>query len=100
MEAKRCDSQSSQQLSEQSSEQLSVPYSFSSVPEKLLLDEIACKSITVVHNDGVLPLKPEQNVLIVWPEVVQRTEVDEPWSHSDSLGMVLGQIKTMFVSIR
>lgn len=90
---KRCDSQSSQQLSEQSSEQLSVPYSFSSVPEKLLLDEIACKSITVVHNDGVLPLKPEQNVLVVWPEVVQRTEVDEPWSHSDSLGMVLGQIK-------
>ncbi|MBE7682620.1 beta-N-acetylhexosaminidase [Paenibacillus sp. P13VS] len=90
---KRCDSQSSQQSNDQSSEQLSVPYSFSSVPENMLLDEIACKSITVVHNDGVLPLKPEQNVLVVWPEVVQRTEVDEPWSHSDSLGMVLGQIK-------
>ncbi|WP_153979303.1 beta-N-acetylhexosaminidase [Paenibacillus xylanilyticus] len=94
---KRCDSQSSQQSSDQSSQQSSeqsrMPYSLSSVPEKLLLDEIASKSITVVHNDGVLPLKPEQNVLVVWPEVVQRTEVDEPWSHSDSLGMVLGQIK-------
>ncbi|MEO2207081.1 beta-N-acetylhexosaminidase [Paenibacillus pabuli] len=78
---------------DQPSDQSSMKYSFSPVPEDVLLDEIACKSITVVHNDGLLPLKPEQNVFVIWPEVVQRTEVDEPWSHSDSLGMVLGQYK-------
>jgi len=78
---------------DQPSEPSSMTDSFSSVQNDVLLHEIACQSITVVHNDGLLPLKPEQNVFVVWPEVVQRTEVDEPWSHSDSLGRVLGQFR-------
>lgn len=57
------------------------------------LDEIASNSITVVQNDGLLPLTPEKNVYVIWPEVVQRTEVDEPWSHSDSLGVALSQLR-------
>ncbi|MEC0124197.1 beta-N-acetylhexosaminidase [Paenibacillus pabuli] len=55
------------------------------------LNEIASNSITVVHDDGLLPLNPEQDVYVIWPEVVQRTEVDEPWSHTDSLGVALAQ---------
>lgn len=57
------------------------------------LDEIASSSITVVQNDGLLPLNPEKNVYVIWPEVVQRTEVDEPWSHTDSLGVALSQLR-------
>ncbi|MFB8375514.1 beta-N-acetylhexosaminidase [Paenibacillus taichungensis] len=57
------------------------------------LDEIASNSITVVQNDGLLPLNPDKNVYVIWPEVVQRTEVDEPWSHTDSLGVALSQLR-------
>ncbi|MGC5773445.1 beta-N-acetylhexosaminidase [Paenibacillus pabuli] len=55
------------------------------------LDEIASNSITVIHNDGLLPLNTDKDVYVIWPEVVQRTEVDEPWSHTDSLGVALAQ---------
>ncbi|WP_339844609.1 beta-N-acetylhexosaminidase [Paenibacillus sp. FSL W7-1088] len=58
------------------------------------LDEIASNSITVVQNDGLLPLDTEKNVYVIWPEVVQRTEVDEPWSHTDSLGVALSQLRS------
>ncbi|WP_458123178.1 beta-N-acetylhexosaminidase [Paenibacillus sp. Z3-2] len=57
------------------------------------LFKIASSSITVVHNEGLLPLNPEQDVYVIWPEVVQRTEVDEPWSHTDSLGVALSQLR-------
>ncbi|WP_336763725.1 beta-N-acetylhexosaminidase [Paenibacillus sp. USHLN196] len=57
------------------------------------LFKIASSSITVVHNEGLLPLNPEQDVYVIWPEVVQRTEVDEPWSHTDSLGVALLQLR-------
>ncbi|WP_145148925.1 beta-N-acetylhexosaminidase [Paenibacillus xylanexedens] len=57
------------------------------------LFNIASNSITVVHNEGLLPLDPEQDVYVIWPEVVQRTEVDEPWSHTDSLGVALSQLR-------
>lgn len=57
------------------------------------LFEIASSSITIVHNDGLFPLNPEKDVYVIWPEVVQRTEVDEPWSHTDSLGMALSQLR-------
>ncbi|MEK4275177.1 beta-N-acetylhexosaminidase [Paenibacillus sp. FSL R7-0026] len=57
------------------------------------LFKIASSSITIVHNDGLLPLDPEKDVYVIWPEVVQRTEVDEPWSHTESLGMALSQLR-------
>ena len=57
------------------------------------LFEIASSSITIVHNDGLFPLNPEKDVYVIWPEVVQRTEVDEPWSHTESLGMALSQLR-------
>lgn len=66
--------------------------SLASIESKL--DEIASNSITVVQNDGLLPLDPEKNVYVIWPEVVQRTEVDEPWSHTDSLGVALSQLRS------
>ncbi|MGN7414481.1 beta-N-acetylhexosaminidase [Paenibacillus sp. SAF-068] len=58
-----------------------------------MLFKIASGSITIVHNDGLLPLDPEKDVYVIWPEVVQRTEVDEPWSHTESLGMALSQLR-------
>ncbi|PJN62037.1 putative lipoprotein YbbD precursor [Paenibacillus sp. GM1FR] len=64
-----------------------------SVPNELTLFKIASSSITIVHNDGLLPLDPEKGVYVIWPEVVQRTEVDEPWSHTESLGMALSQLR-------
>ncbi|GAS82824.1 beta-N-acetylhexosaminidase [Paenibacillus amylolyticus] len=60
---------------------------------KSTLFKIASSSITVVHNEGLLPLDPEKDVYVIWPEVVQRTEVDEPWSHTDSLGVALSQLR-------
>ncbi|MGE6664638.1 beta-N-acetylhexosaminidase [Paenibacillus xylanexedens] len=60
---------------------------------ELTLFKIASSSITIVHNDGLLPLDPEKGVYVIWPEVVQRTEVDEPWSHTESLGMALSQLR-------
>lgn len=57
------------------------------------LFKIASSSITIVHNDGLLPLDPEKDVHVIWPEVVQRTEVDEPWSHTESLGIALSQLR-------
>ncbi|HBU85710.1 MAG TPA: beta-N-acetylhexosaminidase [Paenibacillus sp.] len=68
-----------------------LPRSLASIESTL--DEIASNSITVVHNDGLIPLDPEKNVYVIWPEVVQRTEVDEPWSHTDSLGVALSQLR-------
>ncbi|MDQ0661501.1 beta-N-acetylhexosaminidase [Paenibacillus sp. W2I17] len=62
-------------------------------PNELTLFKIASSSITIVHNDGLLPLDPERDVYVIWPEVVQRTEVDEPWSHTESLGMALSQLR-------
>lgn len=62
-------------------------------PNELTLFRIASSSITIVHNDGLLPLNPEKDVYVIWPEVVQRTEVDEPWSHTESLGMALSQLR-------
>ncbi|MGV2967994.1 beta-N-acetylhexosaminidase [Paenibacillus sp. AGC30] len=62
-------------------------------PNELTLFKISSSSITIVHNDGLLPLIPEKDVYVIWPEVVQRTEVDEPWSHTESLGMALSQLR-------
>lgn len=62
-------------------------------PNESTLFKIASSSITIVHNDGLLPLDPEKDVYVIWPEVVQRTEVDEPWSHTESLGMALSQLR-------
>lgn len=65
----------------------------SSKRNESMLFKIASSSITIVHNDGLLPLAPEKGVYVIWPEVVQRTEVDEPWSHTESLGMALSQLR-------
>ncbi|MFX3646328.1 MAG: beta-N-acetylhexosaminidase [Paenibacillus sp.] len=67
--------------------------SASSNRNESMLFKIASSSITIVHNDGLLPLDPEKDVCVIWPEVVQRTEVDEPWSHTESLGIALSQLR-------
>ncbi|WP_188540855.1 beta-N-acetylhexosaminidase [Paenibacillus segetis] len=50
-----------------------------------LLREIAEHSVTLVSNSGNVPLQRNKPVLVVWPELRHRTEVDEPSLHSYSL---------------
>ncbi|WP_036646942.1 glycoside hydrolase family 3 protein [Paenibacillus pini] len=54
-----------------------------------LLKEVACKSITLVKDEGQLPLATNEAVLVIWPEVRQETQVDEPWTDVFTLGQTL-----------
>ncbi|WP_138493062.1 beta-N-acetylhexosaminidase [Paenibacillus pinistramenti] len=57
-----------------------------------LLEQAARKSITLVKNEGAqppLPLDPSEPVLVVWPELRHRTEVDEAAEYRYTLGDAL-----------
>lgn len=56
-----------------------------------LLQEVARKSITLVKDQGQLPLDPNGEVLVVWPEVRSETQVDEPWTEVVTLGDALAR---------
>ncbi|MFG1733507.1 beta-N-acetylhexosaminidase [Paenibacillus sp. 843] len=56
---------------------------------KQWLAQIAGRGITLVKDEGQLPLKPEQAVAVIWPELLQATQVDEAWSKSYTLGDAL-----------
>ncbi len=56
-----------------------------------LLQEVARKSITIVKDQGQLPLDPSGEVLVVWPEVRSETQVDEPWTEVVTLGDALAR---------
>ncbi|MCM3698324.1 beta-N-acetylhexosaminidase [Paenibacillus macerans] len=54
-----------------------------------LLRRCAERSVTLVCDAGNLPLDPARPVLVVWPELRHRTEVDEPAVHSYTLADAL-----------
>lgn len=54
-----------------------------------LLTEIAESSVTLIKDAGNLPLDPAQAILVVWPELRHRTEVDEPAVHRYTLADAL-----------
>ncbi|MHA0857240.1 beta-N-acetylhexosaminidase [Paenibacillus sp. CMAA1364] len=54
-----------------------------------LLYEVACNSITLVKDSGLIPIAKSQSVLVIWPEVRQETQVDEPWTDVATLGQTL-----------
>ncbi|WP_410768228.1 beta-N-acetylhexosaminidase [Fontibacillus sp. BL9] len=54
-----------------------------------LLARIAEGSVTLVKDDGNLPLKSTDPVLVIWPELRHRTEVDEPAVHRYTLADAL-----------
>lgn len=54
-----------------------------------LLRRAAERSVTLVKGAGRLPLKSDQPVLVVWPELRHRTEVDEPAVHQYTLADAL-----------
>jgi beta-N-acetylhexosaminidase len=56
-----------------------------------LLKEISLKSITLVKDQGQLPLNAEESVLVIWPEVRSLTQVDEPWTEVVTLGDTLSE---------
>ncbi|MET3543865.1 beta-N-acetylhexosaminidase [Paenibacillus favisporus] len=56
-----------------------------------LLREVAASSITLVKDDGQLPLQEDEPVLVVWPELRSETQVDEPWTEAKTLGQALSE---------
>lgn len=56
---------------------------------KQLLAQIAGRGITLVKDEGQLPLQAEQAIAVIWPELLQATQVDEAWSKSYTLGDAL-----------
>lgn len=54
-----------------------------------LLRRCAERSVTLVCDAGNLPLDPARPVLVVWPELRHRTEVDEPAVHAYTLADAL-----------
>lgn len=65
-----------------------------------LLHEVACKSITLVKDEGQLPLNVNEDVLIIWPEVRLETQVDEPWTDVVTLGQALSHYIGVVQEIR
>ncbi|ANF97545.1 glycoside hydrolase family 3 protein [Paenibacillus bovis] len=60
-----------------------------------VLREAALRSITVVKDNGQLPLPTEQQGLVIWPQVTRETEVDEPAGHYASLSEALRSYHVM-----
>lgn len=54
-----------------------------------LLAEASERSVTLVKHDGSLPLKTSDPILVIWPELRHRTEVDEPSVHRYTLADAL-----------
>ncbi|MDR9852733.1 glycoside hydrolase family 3 protein [Paenibacillus sp. VCA1] len=67
-----------------------------------LLKEVSLKSVTLVKDQGQLPLQPEAPVLVIWPELRSETQVDEPWTEFVTLGDALAghleQVQEIVVS--
>ncbi|KOP63959.1 glycoside hydrolase [Bacillus sp. FJAT-18019] len=54
------------------------------------LADLAGRSITLVKDEGQqLPLQSEKAIAVIWPELIQATQVDEAWSKSYTLGDAL-----------
>lgn len=72
------------------------PYSLQEWTERLepstiepILRDIAERSITLVKDEGQLPLQKNDKVLVIWPQVTLLTEVDEPTAHDISFAKTL-----------
>ncbi|GAE04527.1 beta-hexosaminidase [Paenibacillus sp. JCM 10914] len=71
------------------SEQLpSYPIGEVTKETKQLLAEIAGRGVTLVKNEGPLPLNSEP-MAVIWPELLAATQVDEAWSKRYTLGDAL-----------
>lgn len=69
-----------------------LPLSASGVPQEevqQLLYAIAGRSLTLVKDEGQLPIRKDVDTLVIWPELRQATQVDEAWSKSYTLGDAL-----------
>jgi len=59
-------------------------------PEHVAVCRRICeRAVTMVRDGGDLPLDRGEPVLVVWPEVRVRTEVDEPSEETETLGFWL-----------
>ncbi|AJS61394.1 glycoside hydrolase [Paenibacillus sp. IHBB 10380] len=68
-----------------------------------LLTEITDSVITLVKDEGQLPLKGNEPVLVIWPKVDSNDQMDQPWTHQITLGSVLNErrndVKEMDMSL-
>ncbi|MWV45072.1 beta-N-acetylhexosaminidase [Paenibacillus sp. HJL G12] len=65
-----------------------------------LLKEVSLNSVTLVKDQGQLPLETSEPVLVVWPEVRSETQVDEPWTEVVTLGDALSGFMANVEEIR
>lgn len=64
---------------------------FGAPSSKDVVEKINEKSITLVKDEGQLPVAKEARTLVIWPEVRQRTEVDEPIVQAYTLASALSK---------
>lgn len=64
---------------------------FGSKESKAVVEQINEKSITLVKDEGQLPVEKAARTLVIWPEVRQRTEVDEPIVQAYTLATALAE---------
>ncbi|MDK8179302.1 beta-N-acetylhexosaminidase [Paenibacillus sp. UMB4589-SE434] len=62
---------------------------FGSESSKKAVQLLCERSITLVKDEGQLPLRKDERTLVIWPEVRQRTEVDEPIIQAYTLATAL-----------
>ncbi len=62
---------------------------FGSESSKQAVQQLCESSITLVKDEGQLPLRKDERTLVIWPEVRQRTEVDEPIIQAYTLASAL-----------
>ncbi|UHA72847.1 beta-N-acetylhexosaminidase [Paenibacillus sp. 481] len=72
---------------------------FGTPSSKAVVDDIYAKSITLVKDEAQLPLAHNEPTLVIWPEVRERTEVDEPivqaYTLATALAPHLGQVEEL-----
>lgn len=69
-----------------------------------VLAKAAERSVTLVKHDGSLPIESAEPVLVIWPELRHRTEVDEPAVHrytlADAMRPYAGRVDLSVIGTR
>lgn len=69
-----------------------------------ILRRVAERSVTLVRDAGSLPIRLDQPVLVVWPELRHTTEVDEPpvytYTLADALEPLHHQVEVAVIGVR
>lgn len=73
---------------------------FGTTARKDIVRQICEQSVTLVKDDGQLPLDKNEPTIVIWPEVKERTEVDEPVVQRYTLAAALSESMANVQEIR